>query len=699
MTTLYSSLSPNHGPRVAEYRKVAYVCNGWNAVRRWDGKTSTAELAGITGPSQVAGTWAPTEGSGYAVTSGDSTIGVHVFRYRYMDSRTGYVSNPSLEIEIKVDDTEEQLTFDISTSGTDNIIRSTDAKVDTIILEATVVGSDDTGGALFFEAARALNSASTIVFNIDDASLEQQLLDYADDGHDPPPIAQNIHTHRERVWLYGQVVHAVGTATFTQTSVDVDEGSTDPDWNTEALGSASGESTIPWLIQVEGAETAYEIDYYDSGNSKIVLKKAFAETTTSNASYKIYSRAHAIWVSNPDYPEGFTPLKFLSGPQNEMSGDLTAGMGHGASMLFWSKSSLYKISWDQGPLVDPILIPLSSEYGALSQKVVVQVQGRVFAMDHLGWTEYSGIRPKLISRPIDDLRSLIDYSEAENFHACYFPDLRAIRWYVTYTSDTGSYPKRYVQYDLDSDTWSTGRTYQGISASRLVPSSTGLQVVLGDENGHTWFADQGTCDGCYSEDSHLTTDSGATAQVIPVTETLDTTNVGLAGCYLYHVASGEARLISSNTSSAITLSSALSSVPAADDVLWIGPIPTKLKTKAFSSTKRAEKRKTKRFWLVFEPLSSSRQLQVRAYQDLSTTALTWAPGRTARTGMTWPGENTLYPATDWLIDLSESDGHVEVPLGEGWKRFFELELEILEPDAALEIHHIEIDGVGIEDEQ
>lgn len=701
MTVLYSSLSPNHIPRVAEYRKVAYVANGWDAVRRWDGRTTSAELAGIAGPSQVTGSWAPASGAGngYTTASGDSTIGVHVFRYRYMDSRTGYVSNPSAEFELKVDSGSEAISFEIEASGSENVIVSTDSKVDTIILEATVVGSDDTGGAAFFEAARGANTAgTTVTFDIADANLEVKVLDWADDGHDVPPIAQNIVSHRERIWLFGQVTHAVGTATFTNGSVDVDEGSTDPDWNTEALGSASGESSIPWLIQLEGDSTAYEIDYYDSGNSKIVLKKAFTGTTSSDAGYKIYSRAHAIWVSNPDYPEGFTPLKFLSGPQNEMSGDLTAGVGHGASMLFYSTNSSYKLAWDRGPLEDPIMIPLSSEYGALNQRVVVKVQGRVFAMDYLGWTEYQGIRPKLISRPIDEIRDLIDYSKSDNFHACFLPEARAIRWWVCYTDDTGNYPKRYVQYDLDSGSWSTGEYYQGISASKLIPTSTGLQVMLGDENGHTWFADQGTCDGCYAVDSHLTAASGCTATVLQVDETLDITNVGLAGCFLYHVESGEAKLISSNTSGAITLTSALSTVPSDGDTFWVGPIPSKLKTKAFSSSRRAEKRRAAKVWLTFDPLSSTRYLQFRIYEDLSTVAQSWGTSRKARKGLVWPGDTTGYPATDWLVDLSDSDGHVWIAIGTEYRRYVELELEILEPDADLQINTIEIQGHGLEEE-
>lgn len=695
MTTLSSAYSPYHRAQVAEYRRFGYLSNGWNKVRRWGGFTTTLETAGIVGPSRIQDSWTPSP----TTAAGSCTPGFHVFRYRYQDSKTGYVSNPSEEREIEVVSGSQQLTFPINTGTATNIIRSTDTKVDRILLEATVAG-----GTQFFLIATALNSASSIVANLGDANLEQQFLAYTDDGHDPPPLAKNILSHRERIWLYGQVTHAIGSASFTNGSPNVPEGSTAPGWLAEALGSAAGESTTVWLIQKSGDTTSYEISYYDAGGSQIVLKSNYAGTTSTNDSYLIFSRTTAIWVSNPSFPESFTPLKFLNSPNGEAAGDVTAGMGYGSSVIFYTLNSMFKFAWDQDPLVDGFFSPLSSKHGALNQRVVIEVEGVVYGMDRRGWHAWTGVFPKLISRGVDPLRSNINYDSADNFHCCYFPESRCIRWFVCYGTDT--YPKNYFQLDIDTGAWGTGTYLQGISDSRLVPTASGLRVLYGDENGHTWFADQGTCDGCPSDSSHLSVSTGATTTVIPVTATLPTTGEGLKGCYLTRRTSAgatESRLISANTSSTITLSTAFSAAPADGEEVWVGAFVSKLKTKAYHGPKVRDLKTSVYVTLMFQPTTEDRYLQVRVYENLSSSAKVWASSlSTARRiansleNLTNPGANTRYPTTDWLVNLSEPTGVVQIPLGPEWRRHFELEFEIMEPDAEFRLVAIEHNGSTVE---
>ena len=203
MTLLKSDLSPNHRAYTAEYRRLGYVNNGWDRMVRWNGRAGTAVQAGIEGPSQALDSWTPTP----STAAGDTSPGVHVVRYRYLDSKTGYVSNPSEEREVDVASGAEELTFNINTSGATNIIRSTDAKVDKIVIEMTTVD-----GPEFFKATEVLNTASTVVVDIIDADLEVKFLSWPDDGHDPPPVAKYVVSHRERLWLFGQVVHTTGNA-------------------------------------------------------------------------------------------------------------------------------------------------------------------------------------------------------------------------------------------------------------------------------------------------------------------------------------------------------------------------------------------------------------------------------------------------------------------------------------------------------
>lgn len=689
MTVLSSAYSSSHRAQVAEYRRFGYLANGWNKVRRWGGRTTTLETAGIVGPSRVTDSWQPAP----TTASGDSTPGFHLFRYRYMDSRSGYVSNPSEERELEVASGSQELTFPIDTSGAANIIRSTDTKVDRIVIEMSVAGGDS-----FFKAAEVANSASSVVVDVTDAFLETQFLDWDDYGHDAPPLAKNIVSHRERLWLFGQVLHAVGSCSPTNASPNVAEGSEDPDWIEEALGSSTV-PTVGWFLQVDGDTVAYEISYYEPGSNRIVLKTNYLGTTASNVSYKIFNRVTAIWVSSPAYPESFQALKFLNSPNGEAAGDVTAGVGYGSNMIFFTLNSTFKFTWDQDPLVDGFWAPLSSKSGALNQRVVIEAEGRVYSMDRRGWYAWDGVFPKLISRPIEPLREEINYDQSENFHCCYFPESRCIRWFVCFGTDT--YPKNYVQLDIDTGAWSTGSYLQGISDSRLVPTADGLRVLYGDENGHTWFADVGVCDGCPADYSHLTVSGVATTTVIPVSALiqLPIANEGLKGAYLTRRTSAglpESRPILSNTVTEITLGSAFTAAPADGDVLWVGGIPSKLRTKAFRGRAVGSMKRSQYLNVLFVPTEAVRYLQLRMYADNSGTPKTWNdpdPNVTDPVdGAVWPGENTSYPASDWLLDLSEADGVITIPIGSEWRRCFDLEFEILEPDADFRLLVIEHSG-------
>ena len=697
--TLLAAYSDSHRASMAEFRRHGYINNGWDKMRRWDGRASSAVLAGIAGPSTDDDTWTPSSGAGFTEAAGDCAVGPHFVRYRYLDSTTGYVSNPSEEREIEVTAGNGKVTFDVDAAGgsVTDILRSTDAKADKIVVEMTTIGSTE-----YFKAGEGLMTASTLVVDISDPALAQQFIDWPSTGHDVPPVGKNLVSHGSRLWVFGQVVHDTGTCTVSAATT-VDKGSTDPDWRASALGDSTAATpaypSVAWHFQVDGDTVSYEIDTYDESDAQLDLKKAYVGSGT-NVGYKIFSRSNVIWVSEPGYPESFSPLKFINGPNGEGAGDLTAGVGFRNSMIFFTPNGTFALSWDEGPLVDAVQTPLSNKSGALNQGVVIEVENTIYSMDRRGWYAWSGVTPKLISQPVDAIRDSIDYAQSEEFHAAYLPELRAIRWFVTYTGDTA--PKNYVQFDIDSGTWSTGSYYQEITASRLVPSAEGLKVLYGDSSGHVWVADKGTADGVTSDDSHRVASGTPTTTVIDLsTSTLPTADGGVTGCFAYHVGIQEARLITGNTASQLTVS-AFSTAPVAGDEIWIGPIPSKLKTKAFRAQTLKQKQKTRKVWFEFKPVTRGK-LQVRVFEDLSTTAKTWATatGRntTQEDGVEWPGENAAYPSTDWILDLSHSDGMLEIPIGSEWNRYFQLELELQEPDVALELHTIESDGHSIADDE
>lgn len=701
MTLLAGNLSPNHRLHGAEYRQRGYLANGWNLMRRWDGRTATLETAGIAGPSLADGSWAPVP----TTAVGAMTVGVHVFRYRYEDSRTGYVSDPSVRVEVEVVAGAERLTFPIAAApaATDKIVRSTDSKVDTIVLEATPVGGTGDADDEFFVVARALNSASSIVADLEDSELETQFLPWPPDGHYPPPLTQFVLSHRDRLWLYGQVSHAVGTASFTTGLNLVPAGSTNPDWTTEAFGAASGESRTTWFIRRADEDRAYQVDFYDAGNARLVLKENFAGISGTDVAYVVFSRSNVIWASTPGYPEGFVQLGFVNGPNGERAGDLTAAIGYLGGVQFFTESTTFKLLFDSDPRVDSVILPVSSERGALSPRVVVNVEGVVYSMDKFGWTAWQGVVPRHLSKSVDAILDEVDFDLADRFHACWLPSTRAIRWWVCFEGE--DYPKHYVQLDVDTGAWSQGEYLQGISESRLVkaPGGRGLRVALGDENGHVWYADQGTCDGVPAFLSHPTADGGATTTAVSTTGVvLPTDGVGVRGAFLHRrdgAGGGESRLVVDNTFNLLTVDPPFSQAPAQGDVLWLGPIPAKLRSRTYLARSTAFKQRTGYLTLWLKPSTGARLLQVRVYEDLSAVAKAWDAfrGTVLPGGLTWPGEDVDYPASDWLLDVSQAPAQVRAPIGSEWRYAFAVELEVLEPDADFMLLGVEHDGEILEE--
>ena len=86
-------------------------------------------------------------------------------------------------------------------------------------------------------------------------------------------------------------------------------------------------------------------------------------------------------------------------------------------------------------------------------------------------------------------------------------------------------------------------------------------------------------------------------------------------------------------------------------------------------------------------------MNARIYEDYSSTKKAWRTGGNNLDGVTWPASST----TDWKVDTSFADGVVDIPIGSEYRRCFEVELEIIEPDVPLEILSIEHDGGEVGD--
>jgi len=665
--TLSSSLSTDHLPNFRTYDSQLYVVNGWDACKVWDGVSATIVNAGI---ASGGSDWAPSPSS----ASGDIAIGTHLIRYRYKNSRTGYVSDPSKEYSHAVSSTTKKLTFSIGDSGSSNIVRSTDSKADTIVVEMTAAG-----GTTFFEAETAAMTASSVVVNIDDDALAEAVLDYDNDGHGVPPVCSLIEEHNARMWYGGRVVHSSGTCSVTN-------GSTTVTLNNASLTDA----ILTAYLAIDGDTKSYSIASKTNA-SVLELDKNYEGTTGSGKSYSIFwLEPNIVFWSKPGYPESVDPDNYTVVLKKR--GDVLSAMkAYSSRMLFFGQNSIDEWRYTDDP-ADGMIRPCSDERGALNNQCVIEAHGRIFVMDKLGFYQWSCPTPLPLSSPIDEIIPDINWDQSDRFHGIYSPQEKCVRWF--YCADSDEHPQNYFEFDLEQNTWCIGRLGFGVRSSTVVQTDSARRVLYGDRYGYTWFADIGRSDGAHPDYTLTgTVGSGSTSQIIQIDEAaLYISGDGLDGVELYWKEGEESGVIDSNTASAVTLKSALSETPSEGDTVYLGRIAGKLKTKAIAVKRPADRQENLYAHIFFVPTSSSRKAICRVYEDYSATAKSDYAAKAER-GVTYTASSD-----DIEIDLNNETGMVRIPLSSSASHVVELEFEFNQPDTAARILGVSIGGETVEAE-
>lgn len=725
-------LGTTHRPCAAYMQRRLYLSTGWRHLLTWDGLSGSPgggidpedaiQEAGLEGPSQETGAWTPTPTPAAASGSAAVTEGDHLVRYRYRNSQNGAVSNPSSEYTLAADGT-KKYTFAIDDAGATKIIRSTQFLADQIVLESTLA---DTLDGTFYEVARVAMTEDEVVFTLSDVELARQRLtwDDAEDpypglGHSLPPVKRYVLAHRGRLWAYGEVIHDDGTATVTHDSQAI-TGAGSPGWTEDALGTEDDPPIAGRrFFAIPGQEgTVYEILERVSATELLVRRVSnvygpgYGAASQSGVSYQIVSRDTQIYFSRAGFPESWPPDNALEIPSTGLSGQVMAGVGYGADLLFFCEHGAYRFLYDIDPRIQGQFLPIPGSRGAYHQGLVFALEGRVYAFDSQGPWVYEGGEPIDLSGPITEELGDLDRSRADEWCAVYIPDANAIRFYVTLTGDDSEGCTYYLQLSLEKRldlprAWSTGRVDQAVTCVALVPYQANagepsqLVPVLGDALGHSWYADQGTMDGGTSATRELTVAAGGSASDVHTEETLPISNAGLGGVAVTWKEGGETRLVQQNEINLIVLDEAFSSAPAEGDTLWLGRIRGKLRTKTFWPARDGHGNLQGR-WLIcrYTPTDEVRRLLVRVYEDNDASAKTWADADDYPTGpqehVSPPGSIDDYAATDWVVDLSDDRGWFKIPLGAADVHCLQVELEVNEPDTPLEVWDIQLVGVSSE---
>ncbi len=690
MTTVHTGIQSALKSDFAAIFGRAYETDGWSPLSVFDGMD---EGTGF----QDAGIAAPAEWSASAIVSvgsGVCDIGLHALRYRYAHRRTQYPSNPNLPVEVDLASATSRFTLS-------NIVPSPDPKVDIIVVEMTKAG-----GSEFYRATNLQNVSASILISISDATLDGQVLDWSDFGHDVPPYFKRIAAFRGRLWGLAQHIHETG-------QLRIQSGGSN-----NVIVSASGckltSAAVGRMLIRSGDIPRFIKSVIDSNNC--ILQSAdgidSASVNSNVANYKIvHPSPDTLFYSKAVYVEAWplrNQLRVLEGKPEQA----IAHMGFRQDLVIFGQRAMELLVFVNDPRDDGRLEEVEGERGAVNADVIVNARGALWVLDYKGvhrWTGGIASEPEHMSGPLDPLftdgltsiMGKIDFAYKDLFHAVHHPRLSQILFFVVINgspNDTRSYtrPQHCLVYDYELKRWHIWRFDVAMMASTLQPAANGgFDTLVADEKGYVWVLGIGRMDGVPAANPvSMTIASGATSvQLKPGSgETLYEALSGLAGAPVYWREGDAVGVIDSNDGSTINLKSGLGSTPAAGDTLDFGRIVGRWKSPAHVLETGKELPTWRYLHLRFEPRDTG---EARVYVYLNRAVAAYAAWSTA--------EDQAVSTTSGLdyvtVDLTHADGYARIKLPSERAVTMEFEVQPVGAGTKMLVLDYEIDGYSEEEDQ
>lgn len=628
-TTLTTGYNVVKTPNVFQALQRLYMLNDFDAMKVSDDGISIRSV-GITAPSVDPS--APTQ------AAGNCSVGTHLLRYRWKDSRRNRLSNPSNAISVTISSSAQQLTVTNVTSG--------DANVDQIVWEMTAAGA-----SAYYIVSTVSNTAGSTVISVADQNLINMVPSsfYGDFGHAAPPLAYIGCEHKQRVFLWGGTVRIFTGCTVTNGSPTISGTGFSAQWAGKrvAVAGTSG------YFYVSSANT-----------TTITLASNFTGSNSGSATITVDSPASDLlcW-SQSGYPESFDSTS-LARRVTLAAGDTPAAMcSYAGDLYLIGQRSMRRLNYTSDPSKG-MVIPLPTNLGAFNQRCVLQEAGGLC----VGWGingvwVIDSIQPSKISEPIDTTIANLADTNTDLRFVVYEPTQRTICCFFPLSGETSC--RAAAVYSMISKTWELWYFRQGMQAGCLNSSYSDkrIRLMLADINGYSWRMGVSTNDGGGS--GVYTISSTSTTTVA------QTTNSAVVGQEVYRPATAEVSLITAQTASSITVSPAFATAPTVGEALWVGSIKQRVLTNWYVNPFLLKKKRPAYLLLSFRPNAHMGTAKVYIYTDYSATPVSLSSLATDvfPTGCTI-GSN--YVNVDF--DAGGQDGFIAVPLIEEWHRAIRAEI-------------------------
>jgi hypothetical protein len=569
------------------------VYNGLERGYRWDGTSSTAELAGVSSPEDLGGN-PPTiaENTALAVTM---TAGDYIAAYRYMD-KYGYPSDIT-------EFTEYTVTTNLDGLSWTSLTPSTQSRVKYIELFRSVVNEP----SKLYLVARIGNNGAVPAITGNGVTTTLTL----ETGHGlivgasitVPTIftAKRVATvSATSATVLGSYNSSATDKTFTTVGFFDDEFTDDElldagQYQENVLSVFSPDDTIyarsfglppddkPYFAQYQGFTFAYGRVNYSIGTAtataagltivlngdadpktewagRQIILTATAErytiisvnegtntltvdrlipTTRTTVAYVVTpnpQRANLLaFSSGPGYNEAFLSTDGLRIQSTADSTDLETGlMQFGPYLYALHEYHMHQIVFQSHPRLDG-QANLAGYRGAVNNRCWTLANGIAYLMDQMGGYRISGpcCPDDITSLAIKNIfKDTVDWSISSKkwYFLSHDPQTRVVRYHVKYTTDTGTMPKRALCYNTQTGEWWEEEYPFELSGSAVIEVDGKQRLVCGGEDDQVLMFGDGVSDWIEEPVRVEVSEMGvATVQVGAVTNTTSAVSSGLIG--------------------------------------------------------------------------------------------------------------------------------------------------------------------------
>lgn len=315
----------------------------------------------------------------------------------------------------------------------------------------------------------------------------------------PPTDRPYVFQYQDRTWYWG-------ASHLTQGKVNVDfllakpaYGMNGADGQVYGVGVQFTEELVGRKILIEGDTRAREIVSVNEAYNYLTIDSNAATTAGLNLSYVIYpdpSRRKQLNYSEVDEPESVPAGNVVTVQENTGDDDRETGaMVRGGFAYLLMQRHKYRLSFVRQARIDANVTPVDDR-GALNNACWDFYENAAFMLDENGPYLFDGGRSQPIDQAIRDLwrDGTVDLAKRETFHVSVDRLREIVRFFVAFTGDAGTGPRRALAYNMRRQTWDIYEYPVEIGASLRGTLNGTSRTLLCGQDDEIYLADEGLAD-------------------------------------------------------------------------------------------------------------------------------------------------------------------------------------------------------------